>query len=123
MDSESKIILVVDDELTIRLLLKEALHDEGYDVRLACHGLEALEIYKNNPIHLVILDLKMPEMDGIQALRVMKEIKPDIPIIFFTAYGEYKQDYATWASDDYFVKSSDLGELIHCIKCHLHNNQ
>jgi two-component system, response regulator, stage 0 sporulation protein F len=67
----------------------------------------------------VILDIKMPEMDGIEALRQIKERKPDLPVLLSTAYGEYKQDFATWASDDYLVKSSDLEDLKSAVKRHL----
>jgi two-component system, response regulator, stage 0 sporulation protein F len=122
MDTEAMKILVVDDEPSIRLLLNEALRDEGYEVYLAEDGLEGLEIFGKISIDLVILDLRMPEMDGFEALRQIKENKSYIPVILFTSYGEYKQDFATWASDDYFVKTSDLGELFECIKYHLRGN-
>jgi CheY-like chemotaxis protein len=61
----------------------------------------------------------MPEMDGIEALRQIKEKKPNLPVLLSTAYGEYKQDFATWASDDYLVKSSDLDDLKNAVKRYL----
>ncbi len=71
------------------------------------------------PLDLVILDIKMPEMDGIEALRQIKEKRPDLPVVLSTAYGEYRQDFATWASDEYLVKSSDLEDLKAVVRRHL----
>jgi two-component system, response regulator, stage 0 sporulation protein F len=114
-----KKILVADDEMAIRLLYSEELKEEGYEVYTAANGREALEIVEKMPLDLVILDIKMPEMDGIEALRQIKERKPDLPVLLSTAYGEYKQDFATWASDDYLVKSSDLEDLKSAVKRYL----
>jgi two-component system response regulator (stage 0 sporulation protein F) len=114
-----KKILVADDEMAIRLLYSEELKEEGYEVYTAANGREALDIIDTVPLDLVILDIKMPEMDGIEALRQIKEKKPDLPVLLSTAYGEYKQDFATWASDDYLVKSSDLEDLKNAVKRHL----
>jgi CheY-like chemotaxis protein len=114
-----KKILVADDEMAIRLLYSEELKEEGYEVYTASNGREALEIIEKTPLDLVILDIKMPEMDGIEALRQIKERHPDLPVLLSTAYGEYKQDFATWASDDYLVKSSDLEDLKNAVKRHL----
>jgi two-component system, response regulator, stage 0 sporulation protein F len=114
-----KKILVADDEMAIRLLYSEELKEEGYEVYTASNGREALDIVEKTHLDLVILDIKMPEMDGIEALRQIKERKPDLPVLLSSAYGEYKQDFATWASDDYLVKSSDLEDLKSAVKRHL----
>jgi len=114
-----KKILVADDEMAIRLLYSEELKEEGYEVYLAANGREALEIVDKIPLDLVILDIKMPEMDGIEALRQIKERRPGLPVLLSTAYGEYRQDFATWASDEYLVKSSDLEDLKSVVKRYL----
>ena len=114
-----KKILVADDEMSIRLLYSEELKEEGYEVYMASNGREALEIVEKIPLDLVILDIKMPEMDGIEALRQIKEKRPDLPVVLSTAYGEYRQDFATWASDEYLVKSSDLEDLKAVVRRHL----
>jgi len=108
---EMKKILVVDDEENIRFLYKEELGDEGYEVTLASSGKEALELLESGKPDLITLDIKMPEIDGIETLRRIKEIDEKIPVILCTAYGQYKQDFSSWASDAYVVKSADLQEL------------
>ncbi len=115
-----KKILVADDEMSIRLFYSEELKEEGYEVYLAANGREALEIVEKIPLDLVILDIKMPEMDGIEALRRIKsEMRPDLPVILSTSYTEYKQDFAIWASDEYLVKSCDLEDLKAVVKRYL----
>jgi two-component system response regulator (stage 0 sporulation protein F) len=109
-------ILVVDDEEHIRLLFKEELEDEGYTVDLASNGLEALEKLKRSTYNVVVLDIKMPGMDGIQALGEIKKTNKDLPVILCSAYGEFKQDFASWVSDGYVVKSADTSELKEMIK-------
>ncbi|MFA4903221.1 MAG: response regulator [Desulfobaccales bacterium] len=123
MDNKSKKILVADDESSMHLLLGEELKEQGYEVFYAFNGREAMGIFKKISIDLVILDIKMPEMDGLEALRQMKEYKEDIPVIFFTAYGEYKYDFATWGADEYLVKSSDLGDLFKCVEYYLNEDK
>ncbi len=109
-------ILVVDDEEHIRLLFKEELEDEGYSVDLASNGLEALEKLKSSAYSLIVLDIKMPGMDGIQTLGEIKKINKDLPVILCSAYGEFKQDFSSWVSDGYVVKSADTSELKEMIK-------
>ena len=111
-----KLLLVVDDEENIRLLYKEELTEEGYDVMLAENGYKAIDLVKANKIDLVILDIKMPKIDGIETLRRLKEENRNLPVILCSAYGEYKQDFCTWASDAYIVKTADLTELKTVIK-------
>ncbi|MBM9613902.1 response regulator [Desulfobulbus rhabdoformis] len=108
---ESKRILLVDDEESIQLLYREEFEDEGYIVDSAYNGQEALAKFAENPPDLVVLDINMPEMNGIEVLRQMKEIKGDLPIILSSAYQEYKQDFGSWASEAYVVKSANMDEL------------
>ena len=111
-----KRILVVDDEEGIRQLYKEELEDEGYEVELAERGEEALEKISKAKPDAVILDLKMPGMGGLEVLERIREQDKDLPVIISTAYGEYKSDLTTWASDAYIVKSADLTELKRVIR-------
>jgi CheY-like chemotaxis protein len=109
-------LLVVDDEENIRFLFKEELEEEGYEVDVASNGFEALEKIKKAAFGLVILDIKMPGMSGIQALNEIKNVNKDLPVILCSAYGEFKQDFSSWASDGYVVKSADTKELKQTIK-------
>ncbi len=106
-----KKILVVDDEENIRLLYKEELNDEGYQVEVAASAEEALEKIHSEKPDIITLDIKMPGMDGIELLDKLKKDNSNIPIILCSAYGRYKQDFRVWASNAYVVKSADLGEL------------
>ena len=114
-----KKILLVDDEEGIQMLYREELEDEGYEVISAYTGEEGLQKFKDESPDLVILDIQMPGMNGIETLRQMKMHNPDLPVILSTAYNEYKQDLSTWASDEYVVKSSDITELKEAVRKHL----
>lgn len=108
-------ILVVDDEKNILKLYQAELEDEGYSVVTANSGREAIEVFEKENPDIVTLDILMPDMDGIQVLRQMKEKKSDVPIIMLTAY-DYRDDFSVWISDAYVVKSSDLSNLKNTIK-------
>lgn len=109
-------ILFVDDEENLRELYKQQLSLEGYSVILAANGIEALIRAEQERPNLVIMDIRMPEMDGIEALGKMVERFKNTPVILNTAYSSYKEDFRTWAAEGYVVKSSDLTELKHKIK-------
>jgi CheY-like chemotaxis protein len=106
-----KKILVVDDEESIRYLYREELEEEGFQVEVAGNGEEALEKLPFFKPDLITLDIKMPGMNGIETLKRIRESERKLPIIMCSAYGEYKQDFTTWASDAYIVKCADLTEL------------
>jgi len=80
-------ILVVDDEKNYLLVLSAVLEDEGYEVLTAQGGHEALEIQKSSDLDLILTDMKMPAMDGIQLLENVKALDPDLPVIMMTAHG------------------------------------
>ena len=109
-------LLVVDDEVNQGLLYEQELEDEGYDVDVANSGSEAIEMLKESTYDLVILDIGMPEMDGLETLSQMLGIDSKIPVILNTAYPSYKDNFMSWAADAYVVKSMDLTELKEKIK-------
>ena len=109
-------ILVVDDEENIRLLFKEELEEEGYAVEVASNGYDALQKLRDAQFDVVVMDIKMPGMDGIQTLNEIKNSNKDQAVILCSAYGEFKQDFSSWVSDGYVVKSADTGELKQTIK-------
>ncbi len=106
-----KVILIVDDDRNLRRLYKAELEAEGYGVRLAGNGKEAVEAVAVEPPDLVIMDIRMPEMDGLDAIaRVLRE-HHRIPVILNTAYSCYQDNFLTWAADGYIIKSADLQPL------------
>ena len=109
-------LLVVEDDANQRRLYEQELADEGYEVQTAAGGKEALaQIGKDRP-DLVIMDISMPGMDGIEALGKVLGVDNTIPVILNTAYANYKDNFLSWAADAYVVKSSDLTELKETIK-------
>jgi len=107
----SQTILVVDDEPNIRLLYETELRDEGYEVLLAADAREALKTIERVRPDLVVLDIKMPGMDGIEALGRILARDSAIPVILNSAYSSYKDSFMSWSADAYVIKSSDLTEL------------
>jgi len=109
-------LLVVEDDANQRRLYRQELEDEGYEVATVASGREALaQIGKDRP-DLVIMDISMPGMDGIEALGKVLGVDNTIPVILNTAYANYRDNFLSWAADAYVVKSSELDELKATIK-------
>ena len=80
-------ILVIDDEESLRHTLSRILVHEGFNITTAADGFEALRRFSNKSFDLVILDLRLPDMDGIQVLREIRKIQPQLPVILLTGHG------------------------------------
>lgn len=106
-----KKILIADDDQNLALLYEQELTDEGYCVDVVHDAQTAIERIKENPPDLLILDIRMPGMDGIEALNHILGINNQLPVILNTAYSNHKDNYLTWSANAYVVKSSDLSEL------------
>ena len=108
-----KHILIVDDQLGIRLLLEEVFLQEGYKVSLASNGLEALATVEKETIDGILLDMKIPGMDGIQILRKLTKEWSNIPVMMMTAYGELDliQEAKDLGAVAYFIKPFDIFEV------------
>ena len=104
-------ILIVEDDEHQQLLYQEELKEEGYDVVVASSGEQALELVQQVAPDLVVLDIAMPGMDGVEALGRLLAQNNQLPVILHTAYATYKDNFMTWSADAYVVKSSDLSEL------------
>ena len=104
-------VLVVDDDRNQRLLYHEELVHEGYDVVEAASALEAISRVQDGGVDLVVLDIAMPGMDGVEALTRILDIDNKMPVVLNTAYSSYMDDFMTWAAEAYVVKSSDLSTL------------
>jgi two-component system, response regulator, stage 0 sporulation protein F len=106
-----KRILIAEDDDSLRLLYEEELEAEGYEVLTARNGKEAIQQLEETRPDLILLDIVMPVMDGMEALgRILRKDRR-IPIILNTSYSAYREDFMSWAADAYVTKSSDLTEL------------
>ncbi|MEF3303249.1 response regulator [Paenibacillus sp. GYB003] len=103
---DKKKVLIVDDQNGIRVLLVEVFSNEGYDTFQASNGKLALEIVRKESPDLVLLDMKIPGMDGLDILKHIKQIDTSIKVIMMTAYGEL----------DMIKEATDLGALTHFTK-------
>tara|TARA_B100000945_G_scaffold298105_1_gene277691 strand:- start:2571 stop:3245 length:675 start_codon:yes stop_codon:yes gene_type:complete len=106
-------ILIVEDEDTVRELLSEGLRSEGYEVLEADNGLDGLQMAKDLQLDLILLDLMLPEMDGLSVCRVLRRTS-DVPIIMLTARGTEMDKIVglETGADDYIVKPFGIGELL-----------
>ncbi|MGZ3557528.1 MAG: response regulator [Thermodesulfobacteriota bacterium] len=111
----AKILIVEDDEIQL-LLCKEELEEEGYDVTLARTGEEALESIQDSPCDLVILDLRMPGMDGLEALGKIVSRHKKVKTVIHTAYPKCKGEFISWLADAYLTKSTDFSLLKKTVK-------
>lgn len=118
-----KTVLVADDELSIRKLFQRELTREGYNVLFASNAQEAIRMARENNPDLVILDIRMPGMDGIEAMGRILEEQNDLPVVINTAYSSYKDSFLSWSADAYVTKSSDLTELKETVRNLLTSNQ
>lgn len=111
-------ILITDDEKSIRNALREILEFESYKVLEADSGSNALEIIREQPIDLVILDIKMKGMDGIETLGKIKEIKPDIPVLMISGHGNIQiaVEATKLGAFDFIEKPPDLNRLLISIR-------
>ena len=113
-----KKILVVDDEQHVRQLIGKVLEKEGYEVLTACNGEEGLEIFQKNNIDLIISDIKMPKMNGIEFLHKVKEQEPGVGFILITAFAtmETAIDAIKSGAQDYVTKPFDIKEILNAVK-------
>jgi len=111
-------ILVVDDEEIVRNSLHDWLREDGYTVEAAEDGFKALEKIKENPWDIVLVDLKMPRMDGLELMERIKEIKPEIQIVIITAYATVHTavEAIKKGAYDYLVKPFNPEEISLLIK-------
>lgn len=110
-------VLVVDDEKSLRDFVRRNLEVRGYHVFTASNGVEALAVFGNENIHLVIMDIMMPHMDGLEATRRIRE-ESHVPIIILTAMGEETDKVRAFdlGADDYLTKPFGVGELLGRVK-------
>ncbi|MCM8815319.1 MAG: response regulator [Candidatus Omnitrophica bacterium] len=113
----AKRILLIEDEANQRILYTETLEKEGYEVNPVSNGEDGLKLLEKKDVDLVIIDIRMPKMSGLETLSHILGQRKNLPVIIYTSYPQYKQDFMSWAADAYIVKSSTgLDELISKVK-------
>lgn len=107
-------ILVVDDEAMIRNLLEKILTKEGYKIILAKDGQEALDIINTKKVDIVISDMKMPRMNGLDLLKTLKRDRPEIGVVIMTGYGDTYtvKDALLLGADEYITKPFKSYEML-----------
>jgi two-component system response regulator MprA len=117
-------ILVIDDDPSIRSVVSRGLRFEGYQVHVAADGLEALRIAREQPLHMVVLDVMLPHLDGLEVCRRLRR-GTNVPIIMLTARDAVPDRIAGLNSgaDDYLVKPFDFDELVARIRALLRRTQ
>lgn len=107
-------ILVVDDEDALRTVLSSELEGEGYKVASAADGSEAIEILKKEGFDLILLDIKMPNVDGFEVLKFVKESHPDTKVIMLTGFADLKNaiESKKLGAEDFVSKPYDLVDLL-----------
>ena len=113
----NKTILIIEDELKIRFLLRDYLKSEGFNVLEASDGDEGIFVFKNNKIDLILLDIMMPKIDGITVLETIRTVS-DLPIILLTAKSQEEDKLFGYemGADDYVTKPFSPKILIAKIK-------
>ena len=109
-------ILLVDDETNQREMYRRRLERAGYRVRLAESADAAIEAVQDQRPGVVILDIAMPERDGLSALYEILDLEPTLPVIINTAYPAYADNFLAWAADAYVEKSADITPLLSAIE-------
>lgn len=113
-------ILLIEDDNAIRRVLSNILSDENkdYHVTQAVDGLEGIELIKDNDYDLVLCDIKMPKMDGVEVLEASKKIKPEIPIVMISGHGDLDTAINTMrlGAFDYISKPPDLNRLLNTVR-------
>jgi two-component system, NtrC family, nitrogen regulation response regulator NtrX len=120
-------ILIIEDEAAIRRVLTKILSEESvtYQVEDAEDGLQGLEKIKNNDYDLVLCDIKMPKMDGIELLEAVKKIKPEIPMVMISGHGDMETAIHSMklGAFDYISKPPDLNRLLNTVRNALDKKQ
>ena len=120
-------ILIIEDEAAIRRVLTKILSEENdtYIVEDAEDGIQGLEKIKNNDYDLVLCDIKMPKMDGVEVLEAVKKIKPEIPMVMISGHGDMETAIQTMrlGAFDYISKPPDLNRLLNTVRNALDRKQ
>jgi len=105
-------VLVVDDDRALSTLYRVELEEAGYVVRVAHTAEDALLRVREEKPSVVIMDIRMPGMDGLELMGRILTLDPTIHVVLNTAYASYKDSFTSWCADAYVLKSSDVRPLL-----------
>ena len=106
-----KRLLIVEDEAIQGKALQEELQDDGSEADLVTSGTDAVKRVQEKEFDCIILDIYLPGMDGLETMGRILSRDRQIPIILYSAYSSYRDNFLSWAADAYLIKSSDTKEL------------
>ena len=109
-------LLIVEDDPALRLLYQDEFEEEGYEVHLASSGEEAVLWSETNQVDVIILDIRLGGMDGLETMGRLLEHQSNVGVVLNSAYATFKTDFGSWSADYYVVKSSDLTELKEAVR-------
>ena len=112
-------ILIIDDEPTVRALLDMRLRHEGYDVFFADNGWKGLELYRQEHPDVIVLDLRMPELDGVAVLKEIRRVDLKQPVIVLTGdtTPEVERQVRALGVNEFIIKGSSMKFLVDTLKC------
>ena len=116
-------LLFVDDEESIRVLYEVEFSDRGHELFFAASGEEALDLFEQYKPDLVVMDIRMPGMDGLEAMSRLVAQNNKLQVIINSAFPHHKEDFSSWLADAFLVKSMDMGELRETIEEKLRTNR
>lgn len=116
-------ILLVEDSKSLCKFYKQELESEGHEVVIAEDAIRSLEAFETHHPDVVVLDIRMPAMDGLDVLQRLLGRDRKARVVLNSGYAAYKDNYLSWAADAYLLKSSDTSELRSTIRNLIHGRQ
>ncbi len=110
-----KTLLIIDDERPFLTLYKREFAEEGYDVLTAENATSGLQLARDRKPDCVVVDIRLPDMDGLTLMQSILAQTPNVPIVINSAFHDAKDEFLSWCAKAYVVKSSDLDELTRAV--------
>ncbi len=117
-----KKLLIIEDDRNIRELMQLEFVDSGYKVVAVENAFKGLEAFRENKIDLILLDMKLPGMDGLEALEKFLVVDKGLPVIIHSAFSDFQDNYLSWKATDFIVKSGNLDPLKESVRKHLYGS-
>ncbi len=106
-------ILLIDDEPNVRLFYATVLSESGHEVKEVSSASEAMQCLGQEPVDLIVLDIKLERENGLELLQEIAHQHPRVPVILLTAYTSFQDDYTCWLAAGYVVKETDVTGFLH----------